>query len=151
VYKVVGVLALVVGAFNIKDFFSPGAGGFEMSVPKSWRPRMKMIIAKATTTPGAFVIGLIVSLFLLPCTSGPYIVIVSMLASTATQTAAITWLLYYNLLFVLPMIAITLIVFWGLTTPEKAQTWRLSKVRYMHLIAGILIFAMGIVLLSGIV
>jgi cytochrome c biogenesis protein CcdA len=46
-----------------------------MEVPLAWRPAMHKIIKKATSPIGAFIVGFVVSLFLLPCTSGPYITI----------------------------------------------------------------------------
>ena len=38
-YRSLGILALILAAFNLKDFFKYGAGGFVMEVPKKWRPR----------------------------------------------------------------------------------------------------------------
>ena len=68
---------------------------------------MKRIIQRVTSVPGAFLTGFVVSLFLLPCTSGPYIVILGLLGKTATRPEALAWLVLYNLIFVLPMVAIT--------------------------------------------
>ena len=143
-YKTVGVLALVVGVLNIKDYFWYGGGGFLIEVPKSWRPRMKGLIKGVTSVPGAFITGIVVSLFLLPCTSGPYIVILGLLAKEVTRILAMQLLLFYNLIFVLPMIAIVLSVYLGLTTTEKAEKWRQNRLRTLHLIAGIIMVCMGI-------
>ena len=143
-YKAVGVLALIVGALNIKDFFRYGGGGFLMEVPVSWRPKMKSLIGGVTSIPGAFITGFVVSLFLLPCTSGPYIVILGLLAKEATKLLATQLLLFYNFIFILPMIGIVLAVYYGLTTTDKAEKWRQSKLRTLHLIAGIIMVCMGI-------
>ncbi|RLG21445.1 hypothetical protein DRN74_02690 [Candidatus Micrarchaeota archaeon] len=145
--KFIGVLALIVGVFNIKDFIKLGALGFVMEVPLSWRPKMQAFIKSITSVPGAFLIGCLVSLFLLPCTSGPYIVILGMLANQSTQMQAVLWLLLYNFIFILPMIGITLAIYWGLSTPESAAKWREKKLRYLHLIAGIVMIAMGLIIL----
>ncbi len=150
-YKAVGFLALVVGLFNLKDFFKFGAFGFVMEVPRSWRPTMKRIIRSVVSVPGAFIVGLIVSLFLLPCTSGPYLVILGLLARQATRAYAIPWLLLYNAVFVLPMILITAAVYFGIAKTEEAEKWRQKKLRVLHLIAGIIMILMGVVLLSGVV
>ena len=69
-YVVVGGLAVLIGLFNLKDYLWYGRW-FVMEVPRSWRPAMKRIIQGVTSVPGAFLTGFIVSLFLLPCTSGP--------------------------------------------------------------------------------
>jgi cytochrome c biogenesis protein CcdA len=118
-----------------------------MEVPVSWRPRMKKLIASVTSVPGAFVIGFAVSLFLLPCTSGPYIVILGLLAKEVTRMTGIWYLLLYNLIFILPMLAITYIVYKGISTTEKLERIRQSKLRILHLIAGLIIIGIGIVML----
>lgn len=142
-YAVVAVLAILVGLFNLKDYFAYGRW-FVMEVPLSWRPRLKAVIKGVTSVPGAFLIGFVVSLFLLPCTSGPYIVILGLLAKTTTKNYALVLLLLYNLIFILPMLFITGAVYYGFTTTEKAEEWRQSKLKILHLIAGTIILLLGI-------
>ncbi|MFC1710199.1 cytochrome c biogenesis protein [Patescibacteria group bacterium] len=146
-YKIVGWLAILFGLMNLKDWLWYGKG-FLMEVPQSWRPRLKNIIGSVTTPIGAFFIGFVISLFLLPCTSGPYIIILGMLAEKVYQTQAIWYLIIYNLVFVTPMIIITLIVYKGFD-PNKAEEIRQKRLRALHLIAGIIMIAMGIVILVG--
>jgi len=148
-YAIVAGLALVVGLFNLKDYFWYGKW-FIMEVPKSWRPRMKTIIKGVTSVPGAFLIGFVISLFLLPCTSGPYIVILGLLAHTATKAYAIMLLLFYNFIFILPMLIITFAIYFGITTTEKAEEWRQRKLKVLHLIAGVLMLLIGIAMLVAI-
>jgi len=147
-YNFIGILAIFLGLLNIKDYFWYGGGGFLMEVPQSWRPKMKSLILKITTPLGAFFTGLIVSLFLLPCTSGPYVVILGMLASKTTVAKALVYLLFYNLIFIAPMLAIVFSIYWGLS-PEKAEAWRKEKLRLLHLIAGVILIALGVVILGG--
>lgn len=147
-YNIVGGLAIILGLFNIKDFFWYGGGGFLMEVPQSWRPKMKGLILKITTPLGAFLTGLIVSLFLLPCTSGPYIVILGLLASKTELAKALIYLVFYNLIFIAPMLAIVLALYWGLS-PERAEAWRKQKLRLLHLIAGVVLVVLGVVILGG--
>jgi len=142
-YTIVAILAILVGLFNLKDYLWYGKW-FIMEVPLSWRPRMKSVLRGVTSVPGAFLIGFVISLFLLPCTSGPYIVILGLLAKVTTRNQAIMLLLFYNLVFVLPMLIITLAIFFGFTTTEKAEAWRKSKLKILHLIAGSLILLIGI-------
>jgi len=143
-YKAVGVFALIVGVLNMKDYFWESAEGFLSSVPESWRPRVQKLLDNVTSVPGAFVSGAVVSLFLLPCTSGPYIVVLGLLAHEATRIWATLLLLLYNFIFILPMIGIVLSVYFGLTTTAKAAHWRHKRVGLLHLIAGVVMFCMGI-------
>ena len=142
-FVAVAVLAILIGLFNLKDYLWYGKW-FVMEVPLSWRPKLKEIIRRVTSVPGAFLIGFAVSLFLLPCTSGPYIVILGLLARTETRLNAMLWLVLYNVVFIAPMIAITAAIYFGLTTAEKAEAWRTSHLRVLHLVAGLVILLLGI-------
>jgi cytochrome c biogenesis protein CcdA len=141
-YIAVAVLAIVVGLFNLKDYLWYGKW-FVMEVPFSWRPALKQLIQRVTSVPGAFLVGFAVSLFLLPCTSGPYIVILGLLARTTSRTSAMLWLLLYNAIFILPMILITVGVYLGVTTLDKAERWRTEHLQVLHLIAGIILLLLG--------
>jgi cytochrome c biogenesis protein CcdA/glutaredoxin len=145
-YAIVAVLAIIVGLFNLKDYFWYGKW-FVMEVPMSWRPKLKALIRSITSVPGAFFMGFLISLFLLPCTSGPYIVILGLLSKVATRDYALMLLLLYNFIFILPMIGITLVIHFGIATTEKAEEWRTTKLKTLHLIAGIIILMLGISML----
>ncbi len=147
-YKIVAALAIIIGLLNIKDYFWYGGGGFIMEVPQSWRPKMKGLIRRVASPIGGFFTGLVVSLFLLPCTSGPYVVILGLLASKTTLVKAILYLVVYNLIFIAPMVAIVLAMHWGLP-PERAEDWRKQKIRLLHLIAGIVLVALGLAMIFG--
>lgn len=146
-FKIVGFLAIILGVLNLKDYFWYGKGVL-MEVPLSWRPHLKGLIHSVTSPLGAFFIGFLVSLFLLPCTSGPYIVILGMLAKKVFDAQAIAYLLLYNLIFVSPMVLISLAVYKGFD-PAKAEEIRQKRLRTLHLIAGIVMVAMGTVILMG--
>lgn len=146
-FKFVGWTAIVLGLLNLKDYFWYGKG-FLMEVPMSWRPRLKELIHSVTSPVGAFFIGFLVSLFLLPCTSGPYIVILGMLAKNAFYTQAILYLILYNLIFVSPMVIISWAVYKGFD-PQKAEEIRQKRLKTLHFIAGIVMLGMGIVILMG--
>ncbi len=146
---IVGSLAIILGILNIKDYFWYGKG-LLMEVPLSWRPKLKTIIRSVTSPLSAFLVGILVSLFLLPCTSGPYIVILGMLSQKETFKAALGWLLLYNFIFILPMIIITICCYFGLN-PEKLEKQREKRLRSLHLIAGVIMLIMGVVILLKVV
>lgn len=142
-YFVVAILAILLGLFNLKDYLWYGKW-FIMEVPLCWRPTLKMLIKGVTSIPGTIVVAFLVSLILLPCTSGPYIVILGLLSKAATRMSALILLLLYNFIFILPMLIITLGIYYGFTTTEKMERWRTRKLRVLHLIAGIIILCLGI-------
>jgi len=141
-YIILAFLALLLGLFNLKDYLGYKKW-FAMEIPQSWRPPLKKILHGTTSIPGAFLIGFVVSLFLLPCSSGPYLVILGMLAHTTSRQYAMAMLALYNLIFVTPMILISLAIYFGFTTAEKTEEWRRSRIDLMHLIAGVLLLALS--------
>ncbi len=148
VYKGLAILAMLFGALNIKDFFYYKKGGIATEMPIFLRPKVKRIIEKITSPAGAFVIGFLVTLFLLPCTIGPYIVASGLLAELGIL-GALPWLLYYNLVFVLPMLIIVGLIYFGFTEVDKVSGWKERNIKKLHLIAGILLFLVGLGLLIG--
>lgn len=147
IYIFVAALALLIGLWNIKDYFWLGRW-FSIEVPKSWRPTVKRITTNITSIPGAFGSGIVVSLLLLPCTSGPYVVIIGMLSNTSTRWEAVGYLLLYNLIFVLPFVLITLGVGLGFTTTARVEAWRQKKLGKMHFITGLIMLALGLIMLG---
>src|SRR3989344_6198242 len=143
IYDGLAVLAMILGALNIKDFLFYRQGSFGTEMPIFLRPKVKRIISKVTSVRGAFFTGLLVTLFLLPCTIGPYIVASGLLAKLGIF-AALPWLLYYNLVFVIPMLFIVGIVYYGFKEVDEISGWRLRNIRILHLAAGILMFLVGI-------
>jgi cytochrome c biogenesis protein CcdA/glutaredoxin len=146
-YLGIAWLAILMGLFNLKDFLWYGKW-FAMEVPQAWRPALKGMVQGVTSVPGAFLVGFAVSLFLLPCTSGPYVVILGLLARTATRAEAALWLLLYNVIFVLPMLLITAALHFGWTTTERLEEWRNRSLRGLHLVAGIVLLLLGLGMLA---
>jgi cytochrome c biogenesis protein CcdA len=150
-YKIIGIVAIVIGLANIKDFFWYGGAGFVMEIPRGWRPKLKEMLGKVTSPLGAFLMGFVVCLFELPCTGGPYIVILGLLADRMTMWASIPLLLLYNLVFVLPLIVLTLLIYSGFANVEKATKWKDNNLRILHLIAGLIMLILGILITFGFV
>ena len=143
--NIVGILALILGVLNLKDYFWYGKITL-IEVPRKWRPAMIGLIQKTTNPIGVFFVGLIVSLFLLPCTSGPYIVVLGLLAQNPLDAQAIGYLILYNLIFVSPMILITIAAYNGLNV-EKLEKTRKNNLRLLHLIAGCILVSLGLYVL----
>ncbi|MCL5018435.1 MAG: sulfite exporter TauE/SafE family protein [Candidatus Pacearchaeota archaeon] len=145
---VFAVIAMLVGGLQIKDFFFYKPGSFATEMPIWMRARAKRVIEKITSPVGAFLAGFVITLFLGPCTMAPLLVATETLSALGFF-GALPWLLYFNLIAVLPLIAITLIVYKGFTTAERVSEWRNRNIKLLHLIAGILFFAVGLALLMG--
>lgn len=149
IFRGFGIFAIILGVLNLKDFlvYKPGSLGTEM--PLRLRPRMKLLIKKITTPKGAFVIGLFVTVFLLPCTIGPYIIASGEL-SVLKFFRTIPWLLFYNLIFILPMLGITLAIFLGVTTVDRVSGWKEKNIRKLHLVEGLILTVLGVLIVTGV-
>ncbi len=142
---VMGIFSLVLGILEIKDFVAYKPGSFATEMPLGLRPKVQKLIAKITSPIGAFVLGLFVTIFLLPCTIGPYFILGGLISTGSTDISAmLPYLLLYNFVFVLPMIAVTLIIFFGVKDIKDIKNWKDKNVRIMHLIAGILLSGLAV-------
>lgn len=147
-YKVLGVAAIGLGILNVKDFIRYKPGGFATEMPMFLRPTAKKVISGVTSPKGAFVVGAFVTVFLLPCTIGPYVIAGGIL-SPMELLKTIPWLFIYNFVFVLPMLAITVIVYIGMASVENVSEWKDRNIRYLHLVAGVIIFLLGVAMIMG--
>ena len=141
IYRIAAIIALIVGFVNLKDFFFYGKW-FSLKIPEVSKGTIEKY-TKMATLPSAIILGFIVSAFELPCTGGVYLAILGMLADQATKIAAIPYLLLYNFMFVLPLIIILFVVYFGVS-PERAEKWRKSKRKWMKLVSGLLMVGLGI-------
>ena len=147
-FKVLAVVAIIFGILNIRDSIKYKPGGIGTEMPLMLRPRMQALIARVTSPKGAFITGLFVTLFLLPCTIGPYVIAAGIL-SVFDMMANIPVLLLYNLIFVVPMLVIVGIVYLGLSGVKDVEEWKNRHITKLHLVAGILMLLVGIALLLG--
>ncbi len=142
-YKILGAGAIILGCFSLKDFF-------QNKTTCKISPRVDKIINKVTSPRGAFLVGAFVTIFLLPCTIGPYIICGGIL-SVLCVCEAFPWLLLYNLIFILPMLAIVLMVYFGLSRTENILSWEAKNLKYLNLISGLIILGLGIAMILGLV
>lgn len=148
---VVWTLGVLIWLANLKDYFWYGKW-FRMEVPTSWRPNMKKLIKGVVSPLWAFFIGFLISLFLLPCTSGPYITVLWYLASESAQinTWGYIYIVLYNIIFILPMIAIAGIVGMKYSNTAELEEIKELNVEKMHLITGVIMLLLGIYILFDI-
>ncbi|MDD1677566.1 MAG: hypothetical protein LUO93_00070 [Methanomicrobiales archaeon] len=148
VFKIAAVVALVAGIVNLKDFFWYGKG-ISLSIPESRKESIRNFVMKASV-PSAIVLGGLVSMFELPCTGGIYLAILGLLSSKMTLVQGMPYLLIYNAVFVLPLFVILFGIYFGVS-PERMESWRGEEKKWMRLAMGIVMVALGVLMLTGIV
>ena len=141
---IVGVLVIVLGLIEIKDFFWYGKGiSLEIS-PQHKEKLTKM--AEKISWLGIITIGGFVAMVELPCTGGPYLAITAILAKSFDMKAFI-YLLIYNFIFILPLLIILLLLYFG-TSTLKLKQWRQKNRKWMNLSSGLLMISLGVLLIA---
>ncbi len=138
IYISAGVLVLALGLWQLKDVFLPQIGP-SLQISPSVKPLIERIIKKGTI-PAMILLGIVVSLFELPCTGGIYIAILTMMS--INKTFGLGYLLIYNIIFILPLIILTFLIYRG-ASPQILQKWTSSERKWMKLAAGIVLIALG--------
>jgi len=139
-------VALLLGLVTLADV-ARNRDTFILSVPTSGKGLMARYIRLASV-PAAFILGILAGLLGFSCTGGIYISILALMGTSMSLTAGLPYLLLYNIVFVLPLVLVTLLVAYGLS-PERADTWRNEHKRALRLAIGLIMVALGIVIFLG--
>lgn len=148
---VVWILWVFIGLANLKDYFWYGKL-FKMEVPDSWRPKMRSLLKKVVSPMWAFFVWFLISLFLLPCTSWPYLVVLGYLASESEviNTWWYIYILIYNLIFIIPMIIITLLIGLWYKWVAELREYKELNVEKLHLVTWIIMLLLWFYILFDI-
>jgi len=146
VFTLAAIVAVAAGLVNIGEALLKREG-FSLSIPESQRERISRYIQRASV-PSAVILGGLVSVVELPCTGGMYLAILGLLSNRMTFAEGLPYLVLYNLVFVLPLMAILLIVYYG-ASPGRVDAWREEKRRYVRFIMGSVMLGLGGAMLLG--
>lgn len=148
VYKATAVVLIIGGLIDIKDAVMKSDKPL-LAIPKSASPIIKKYIYRASI-PAAITLGVLVSLFELPCTGGVYIAILSMISKQGFTGEGVWMLALYNLIFVLPLLIILVLVTRGLSH-TRVDEWRKGNKHAMRLIIGIAMIVLAVMMLSDLI
>lgn len=135
----VGSLVILFGLVEIKDYFWYGRG-FSLGIPLIFTKKIHQM-AQNISVPGVIFTGAFVAGVELPCTGAPYLAIITIL-STNFNFLAFLLLVLYNIIFVLPLIAILLLVAGGTKLPA-VKTWKQEARGFMRMAIGLLLVGLG--------
>lgn len=141
--KAGALLLIVLGAINLINEFFPKFP-LKLRIPQSAHHKMADLMNKATL-PTAFVLGALVGLCEFPCTGGPYLMVLGLLHDTATYLKGVAYLLFYNLIFIAPLVVILLIAT-NESLVSKVQSWQRKEKGLMRFGSGIAMVALGILI-----
>ena len=135
----VGILVVVGGLIEIKDFFWYGQG-ITLSIPGDKAKKIHEM-AKKITLPAMIALGVFVAGVELPCTGGPYLAILVFLSQNF-NFQALMLLVFYNIIFVMPLIVILLMVYFGMKV-QILKRWKQNNRTYMRFATGIILILLG--------
>ncbi|MDK9724342.1 MAG: thioredoxin family protein [Sterolibacteriaceae bacterium MAG5] len=147
-----GALALVVAALNIKDYFLFKQGP-SLSIPESAKPglfqRMRGLL-KADSLPaltvGTVVLAVAANSYELLCTAGFPMVYTRLLTLADLPPGAhYAYLAAYNVVYVLPLLAITLAFTFTLGSRKLSE----AEGRFLKLLSGLMMLGLGVLLLAA--
>ncbi|MEI7856534.1 MAG: glutaredoxin domain-containing protein [Methanomicrobiales archaeon] len=141
-----GAVALLLGIITIADVLR-NKEHFILSIPESQKGMLGNYI-RIASLPAAFVLGILAGILGFSCTGGIYISILGLIGREMTIMAGLPWLVLYNLVYVLPLILITLVVAYGIS-PEQADSMRAKYKLTIRMIIGLILVALGAIILLG--
>lgn len=140
----VGALILILsGVINLLGHLIPDFP-IKLQIPAFSKPGIAKLLQKASL-PAAFIMGIFVGLFEFPCTGGPYLLILSLLHEQATFVSGSLYLIYYNLIFVSPLIVILALG----SHPKlltRIQDFRSTKSKNLDFYSSIAMIILGLII-----
>ena len=142
-YLVIAAIVIIAGLLEIKDFFMYGTG-FSLSIFPSEAERIKKYVKRVSGKKlTAFLLGCFVAIVELPCTGAVYLAVLALMSLSGITMSNISFLVIYNVIFVLPLLIILYIVYKGIST-EKLENWRQKHKGLMRLSIGLILISLGI-------
>lgn len=133
-------LLVLAGAINLINEFFP-AFPIKLKIPDAAHHTMARLTERGSG-PLAFILGGFVGVCEFPCTGGPYLAALGLLHDSATYVSGFSYLLLYNLIFVVPLVVILAIA----SNPallEKVRTWQRSERSVMRWAGGAAMIVLG--------
>lgn len=142
--KAGAALLIALGIINLINHFIPRFP-IKLKIPSVAHATIARLIQKASM-PTAFGLGMLVGLCEFPCTGGPYLMILGLLHDSASYVKGFAYLIYYNILFVLPLVLIMALA-GNRVVLEKVEVWKKENTGKMKLWSGILMILLAVFIL----
>ena len=143
--RIGALIAIGMGLWMLKDFFLPDVGP-RLAAPKivgQWT----VDAARKMTIPALIVGGFLIGLCTVPCSGAVYLAVLSLLAMQSSALVGFGYLVLYNLMFILPLVAL-LIAASARPTLNKLAHWNLHHKEWVRLALGSGVVLMGILILA---
>ncbi|HLF00943.1 MAG TPA: cytochrome c biogenesis protein CcdA [Anaerolineales bacterium] len=139
------LLAILFGLWMLKDYFLPDLG-WRLQAPSKVGEMARQSAQKATL-PALIIGGFLIGLCTVPCSGAVYLGVLSLLALQPTVLLGYSYLVLYNIVFVLPLVVI-LVAASARPTLNRLAHWNLQHKEWVRLALGGGVVAMGLLILA---
>ncbi len=150
-YLGIGAFLIFLGMLEIKDFFWYGRW-FLLGIPKRFVSTIETKARGASRGLWAsFTFGVILALIELPSTGAPYLGIITLMSKGGyTYFSALPLLLYYNVIFVFPLIVIIFLAYRGFAM-KRLEEWRQEHRGAIRMYIGLFLLMTGIWIVTAVI
>lgn len=141
--KLGATLLIIFGLLNLISRFFP-AFPIKLKMPAMVKGPMVKLMDRASF-PAVFGLGLLVGICQFPCMGGPYLMVIGLLRDQMTYVSGFNYLLLYNLILIIPLVAVLFISANKLLV-EKAQIWKRDNIGGLKLWTGLAMIIIGILI-----
>ena len=159
VYGLTALLCAALAVFSFLDFLKARRGeigDMTLNLPHGLRMRINAVIRRGRKSQafvaGAFVTGIVVSFLELACTGQVYLpTIIFVISQPAMRVRALLFLVLYNLLFILPLVVVFVMVYYGTAGSKQLTRFIQQRAAAVKLGMALLFAALAAWLAIGIV
>jgi cytochrome c biogenesis protein CcdA/glutaredoxin len=156
VYVVTIVFALILGVLSLYDYIQlkrNRSSEMKLQLPDFLKKRIHKTIREGSQSPRYFIAavtaGFIVSVLEFTCTGQVYLPTILFVTNIPSlRASAISHLLLYNVMFIIPLLIIFGIVYWGVTSEQLAFFLK-KRATTIKLITSLLFFALAGILIAS--
>ncbi len=147
VNKIVGSILGIAALIMLKDVVWPDSP-IHLRIPGASKERLMSLIERVSLS-GTILLGVAVTILETPCSLPLYVGTATLLANSGMAFPLVVgYFLYYNLLFVLPLLVVLFVVWKGKQIVEIKE-WEHKAEKWMKLSLGSLLLIMSVWLLFG--
>jgi thiol-disulfide isomerase/thioredoxin len=158
VYILTIVFALVLGVLSLYDYVQLKRGlpsKMKLQLPDFLKKRIHQTIREESKSAryffAAIAAGFMVSLLEFTCTGQVYLPTILFVANVPSlRASAISYLVLYNLMFIVPLLIIFGVVYWGVTSEQLAFFLK-KRASSIKLFTSLLFFALAGILILGLI
>jgi thiol-disulfide isomerase/thioredoxin len=158
VYLITIIIAFVLGSLSLYDYIQLKRGRpteMKLQLPDFLKKRIHQTIRKESKSNRYFLAavasGFVVSILEFTCTGQVYLPTILFVTNIPSlKTSAVSYLVLYNLMFIIPLLIIFGVVYWGVTS-EQLGFFLQKRASSIKLITSLLFFALAGVLVASLI